>query len=1493
MGASEERSGRGVDHRHGEAMSRGSSPPPGSLFVGTSEMAARMRAVDWAATPVGPVADWPASLRTAVGICLSSRYPMVIWWGPELALLYNDAWIPILGPAKHPALGRPGADVWPEMWHIIGEQLRSVLDTGEATWSDDQLLPANRFGYLEEAYFTYSYSAIHDEHGRIAGAFTAVTETTGRVLGERRLATLRQLGELSAVGAASVADACAAALDVVATNRADVPFAEVHLLDDDGGSARLVASFGVRPGSRIAPTTLPDPDSGRTLWRVATTGRGETATGIATRYAGGIQPGASPVGDAPSDMAVVLPLTVPGRAAPIGVITLGVSPYRALDEEYRSFLDLVAGHVSSAASDATAYEAERRRAEALAELDRAKTEFFSNVSHEFRTPLTLLLGPVEELLAAPTLDEQRVRADLDVVHRNGLRLRKLVDSLLDFSRLQAGRLRGTFRPVDLAAATSRLAGLFAEPAQAAGLRLHVDCPELGEPVWVDREMWEQVMLNLLSNALKFTFEGSITVRLRRESGAAVLTVRDTGIGIPAAELPLLFDRFHRVDGARARSAEGSGIGLALVRELVALHGGTLGVESEVDVGTTFSVTVPFGRAHLPAGQVADPAGEPAGTSGAAASYISETRRWLAPPVQPPEPADPGRPHVLVADDNADMREYLTTLLVPHYRVRTASDGRAALDAATAEVPDLILTDAMMPAMDGFALLAALRADPRTAGVPVLLLSARAGEEAAVEGLSAGADDYLVKPFSSTELLARVRAHLQAARSRRREAAWRAAMVEALLDGFYVVDDRRAVVEVNEAFRTILGYGPEDMPQRSPYPWWPDREREPREYRQVVEGLRRRSGRVTLPMRHRDGRRVWCDIAFSTVTDPESGRESRVGTIRDVTAEHAAAEQLRGRAAADRTARDAAEGVSAQLRTLVEGLAAVVWEADARTWRVSFVSERVEEVLGYQVRDWMADEAFWPSLIDPRDREGVLHRFEQAIAAGEDFELVYRVTAADGRTVWLQDLVHVLTGTDGAPERLQGVMIDVTQRERTRQASALLAEVGRLQAEPGSLVDGLAALLTAAVPALADLGVVSLLGPDGLLAPVAAVRPGRPEVAQAVLDMPPYPLSPHFEDAYAAGRPFVVQTPTDVELRALSAGETDYEGRRQLGIRAALVVPLEAARRLLGTLSFVSTERVREHDAADLALAGELGQRVAVAVERARLATRERHLVELTAALAAAGTVAEAARALVGGIIEVLDATAGAAYLAHPAHGMRIVHSSGYPDVILAHYGTVRLDAVGPVGDCARERRSVWLRDDDDWASRYPGLLGHHAETGNIALMVVPLVAGERVVGVMAASFGTRRVFDADERRFAETIAVQAAQAFERAALADVRREIAETLAAQPVACGPAGRGRHGARHPIPARRARDAGRRRLVRGAAAHRQGCRERPPSGGGRRRRGRAGRPGRRRHGPAPQRARRRAARRARPSRRAHPPRPVRPSAGRCPGQHGRVHGARHPHR
>lgn len=306
------------------------------------QMGELIAAHDWEATPIGAIADWPHSLRTAVGICITSRYPMVIWWGPKLVLIYNDAWMPILGPSKHPALGKPGAQVWPEMWHIIGTQMQHVLTSGEATWSDDQLLPAYRYGYLEEAYFTSSYSPIHDETAAVGGVFTAVTETTTRVLGERRLGTQRALGEVSVVQSTSVEQACAAAMDVLSGNRADIPFAVVYLLTADGAGERLAAQ-GLADDHAM-PSSLPGPSIGASIWQAVTLRQTQVISGIATRLPGLAQPGANEVGDADVDTVLALPLLGSRqRERPIGVLVAGVSPYRALDENYRAFLHLVAG----------------------------------------------------------------------------------------------------------------------------------------------------------------------------------------------------------------------------------------------------------------------------------------------------------------------------------------------------------------------------------------------------------------------------------------------------------------------------------------------------------------------------------------------------------------------------------------------------------------------------------------------------------------------------------------------------------------------------------------------------------------------------------------------------------------------------------------------------------------------------------------------------------------------------------------------------------------------------------------------------------------------------------------------------------------------------------------------------------------------------------------------------------------------------------------------
>jgi signal transduction histidine kinase len=448
----------------------------------------------------------------------------------------------------------------------------------------------------------------------------------------------------------------------------------------------------------------------------------------------------------------------------------------------------------------------------LGELDAAKTAFFNNVSHEFRTPLTLMLGPLEDSLADaadPLGSRQKARVELAL--DNALRLLKLVNALLDFSRLEAGRMSASYAPLDIAELTGELAAMFESAAGKAGIRLVIDCPRLSEPAWVDRDLWEKIVPNLVSNAFKFTHAGEITVRVREEAARVVLEVADTGVGIPEAERARIFERFHRVAGARGRTNEGTGIGLALVRELVELHGGRVSVESEVGRGTTFRVEIPKGFAHLPAHAVSEKAAD-AGKGRDAAAHAAEAARWSRPSAKAPsapdaaalKPASPPRAQVLVVDDNPDLREYLRGLLTPVYEVATASDGLAALEAVRARRPDLVVSDVMMPRLDGFGLVRELRADPSTAFLPVILLSARAGEESAIEGLHAGSDDYLVKPFSARELLARVRTHVELARMRR---AWTLELEHANreLDAFSysVSHDLRAPLRAIDGFSQAL------------------------------------------------------------------------------------------------------------------------------------------------------------------------------------------------------------------------------------------------------------------------------------------------------------------------------------------------------------------------------------------------------------------------------------------------------------------------------------------------------------------------------------------------------------------------------------------------------------------------------------------------------------------------------------------------------------------
>jgi len=673
------------------------------FLAGGGEMGERTRRMEWSITHVGPVGRWPQSLKTAVSICLGSRHPMVIWWGKEhLTQFYNDGFISFLGASKHPeALGHSGRECWREIWHIIDPMLEGVFATGDATWSEDFLYVIDRNLPREEGYFTFSYSPIRNDNGGIGGIFCACNETTSRVIGERRLQTLRDLGRMEAEATTAEA-ACEVAARTLGENPGDIPFALIYLLDREATHAQLIATTRLEVGGAATPARIDLKNTSEAtpswpLGQVLATGTAQLVPDVSAMF------GPLPGGSWPEspEAALILPIAAPGQTRPIGFLVSGLSPRRVVDADYKSFLDLVAGHIGTSIANARAYEEERKRAEALAEIDRAKTAFFSNVSHEFRTPLTLMLGPLEDALAGPSDALPQRREDLALAHRNSLRLLKLVNALLDFSRIEAGRVQACFEPVDLASYTADLASVFRAAVDKAGLKLTVDCRSEGEPVWVDRDMWEKIVLNLVSNAFKFTFEGGITARLRQQDESAVLEVEDTGIGIPEHEIPRLFDRFHRVEGVRGRTHEGTGIGLALVQELTKLHGGTVRAESVCGKGSTFTVTIPLGTGHLPADRLRAER-TISSTALGGQPYVAEALRWLPDvggggdvgsgmerPILPEPPllatGSPGeRARILFADDNADMRDYVRRLLSPRYDVRVVATGEEALAVLRAE-----------------------------------------------------------------------------------------------------------------------------------------------------------------------------------------------------------------------------------------------------------------------------------------------------------------------------------------------------------------------------------------------------------------------------------------------------------------------------------------------------------------------------------------------------------------------------------------------------------------------------------------------------------------------------------------------------------------------------------------------------------------------------------------------------------------------------------------
>ena len=987
-----------------------------------------------------------------VNFLLANGFPQLLWWGPEFCSLYNDAYIPILG-VKHPlALGRPVKEVWREIWHVLEPLIETPFHGGPATWMEDIPLEIQRHGFWEETHFTIAYSPVPDETapGGIGGVLATVHEITEKVIGERRIVILRDLGARS-VEPKSAEEACAITAETLSRHRKDVPFVLLYLVDDKRETARLVCATEVDPRDPGCPKSIPlrsaEPESMWPLLEVLETEETQVVENVDEKFETVPQ---GPWSDAPNSAAVVpIRSTIPHQLA--GFVIAGISARVQFDGSYRNFLELMSTQIATTIANARAYEEERKRAEALAEIDRAKTAFFSNVSHEFRTPLTLMLGPVHDLLTSgvnqlsPAINEQ-----LEMVNRNGARLLRLVNTLLDFSRIEAGRMQANYQPTDLAVFTAELASAFRSATDRAGLQLCIECEPLAEPVYADRDMWEKIVLNLLSNAFKFTFEGEIAVSVRRAGVSVELTVRDTGVGIPAEQMPRLFERFHRVETTRSRTHEGSGIGLALVQELVKLHGGTLVADSTVGRGTAFTASLPLGKEHLPSERIgASPS--LASTAVGATPFVDEALRWLPDDQTGVEdlrrraelmvvtdlPADKpiaDRPRLIIADDNADMRQYLGRLLSERFDVTAVPDGQEALAAAREHTPDLILSDVMMPKLDGFGLLRELRTDPALQEIPFILLSARAGEENRLEGVHAGADDYLVKPFSARELTARVEAQVKLHRTRqeaKRKQAQLTAEYETLLNraplGIYVLDSALRIRQMNPLAHPAFTNIPDLIG------------------RDFSEALH-----LLLPEERAD---QIVDVFRRTL---ETGESHQVGEDRIVDPQNSANQYYEWRV--DRIPLpDGTNGVVCYFRDITQFVTAREAVA-ASDERLKFATGAAQ--LGFWFSDLPFDKLQWDKTVKdhfwlpedaevtietfyerlrPEDREPARRAIEESIATNTPYDVEYRTIAADGRQKWVRAMGHAFYDSAGQPKRFDGVTIDITARKRAEEAYRSLAE----------------------------------------------------------------------------------------------------------------------------------------------------------------------------------------------------------------------------------------------------------------------------------------------------------------------------------------------------------------------------------------------------------------------------------------------------------------------
>jgi signal transduction histidine kinase len=585
-----------------------------ATFGRDGEIAALAADIDWSAHPLGPVRSWSASMRQLVRLVMESPDPSLTLWRDQQLMIFNDAAVSTFGDRAHEAFGRPYLEAFPEIATPIAPIHAQVLG-GERVRLQHAMIPYRRGPELQNSWFDVSYLPIRTPDGDVEGIYVVWFERTQEVLASRRLETLNRLAaEPVAPGRRQALER---ALEILAPS-ADIGFAAAYLLDTTVGRATLVRAVGVEEGGVLAPGEVRLTSSFWPFDEVVQSRRSTVVEGVGDRFRGHV------VGSeqlAPQRV-IVQPLRDEAEDRVVGVLLLGASPRLPFDDLYRGFLALAGETITASVAESQARTRERQRVEQAAAVDRAKTEFFSNVSHEFRTPLTLMLGSLEEMLDDPTSLPPSREVELELMLHNTRHLLRLVGTMLDFSQIEAGGLRPRFARTDLSARTREIAERFETAAQRAGLELRVDVEAL-PTIWVDVAMWEKIVSNLVSNALKFTFEGRIDLKLRALPQHVELVVRDTGSGIPTTDVPFIFKRFHHVEGARARTEDGAGIGLALVDELVRAHHGRIRVASEEGRGTTFTVWIP--RARQP--DLGDAGEATPAVGGVSRAMAEEAERW--------------------------------------------------------------------------------------------------------------------------------------------------------------------------------------------------------------------------------------------------------------------------------------------------------------------------------------------------------------------------------------------------------------------------------------------------------------------------------------------------------------------------------------------------------------------------------------------------------------------------------------------------------------------------------------------------------------------------------------------------------------------------------------------------------------------------------------------------------------------------------------------------